>query len=266
MKEDTMSRVARVTFTSYHESIYQALDRIDAGDRLPHNGLIIIKPNLTNSSPPPITTSIEAAQAVYRYCSAHSNAEIMIGEGSGSGRTTDVFDRLGYTELARSNGIELIDFNSIKSVLIHRKDTLNLREFHLPEILKEAFVISVPVLKDHCFTITTIAMKNMFGIAPAPFYAGSWNKSKLHSPSTQRSVVDVCLYKKPSLSVIDASTALSGGHLWGTEKKIGFILASFDPVAADAAGSKLLGHDPNKIEYLKLSNGKLGSMESIEYC
>ena len=261
-----MSRVARVTFTSYRESICKALDLIDAGERLPSDGIIIIKPNLTNSSPPPITTSIEAAQAVYRYCSAHTNAEIMIGEGAGSGKTTDVFNRLGYTELARSNDIGLIDFNSCKSVLIRRQDALNLREFHLPEILKEAFVISVPVLKDHCFTVTTIAMKNMFGIAPAPFYAGSWNKSKLHSPSTHRSVVDVCLYKKPSLSVIDASTALSGGHLWGKEKKLGFILASFDPVAADAAGSELLGHDPRKIEYLRLSNGKLGSMDSIEYC
>jgi hypothetical protein len=44
----------------------------------------------------------------------------------------------------RKNGIGLIDLNTCKSVLIHRKDTLNLREFHLPEILEEAFVISVP--------------------------------------------------------------------------------------------------------------------------
>jgi hypothetical protein len=41
--------------------------------------------------------------------------------------------------------------------------------------------------------------------SPGTFYAGSWNKSKLHSPSTDKSVVDVCLYKKPNLSVVDAS-------------------------------------------------------------
>ena len=261
-----MSRVARVSFTSYEESIYKALDRIDAGERLPRDGLIVIKPNLTNASPPPITTSIEAVVAVYRYCKAHTKAEIMIGEGSGSGSTTDVFDQLGYTDFACSAGVGLIDFNSGKSVLSRRKDTLHLDEFHMPKILEEAFVISVPVLKDHCFTATTIAMKNMFGIAPAPFYAGSWNKSKLHSPSSHHSVVDVCLHKKPSLSVVDASTALSGGHLWGTKKKLGCILAGFDPVAVDASGSELLGHDPRKIEYLKLSNGILGSMDNITYC
>ena len=58
--------------------------------------------------------------------------------------------------------------------------------------------------------------------------------------------------------------ALEGSHLWGTNKKLGFIIASFDPVAADAVGSRLLGHEPGKIEYLALSNGLLGNMDNIE--
>jgi uncharacterized protein (DUF362 family) len=147
---------------------------------------------------------------------------------------------------------------------LKRDDALQLREFHMPEVAREAFLISLPVLKDHSFTKTTISMKNMFGLAPAPFYNGSWNKSRLHSPSTHRSVFDVCLYKRPDLCVVDASVALTGMHLAGTPVKLGLVLASFDPVAADAVGSRLLGHDPAKIEYLKLANGKLGSMDGIE--
>jgi uncharacterized protein (DUF362 family) len=107
-------------------------------------------------------------------------------------------------------------------------------------------------------------MKNMFGIAPATFYAGSWNKSKLHSPSTDKSVVDVCLYKKPDLSVVDASVALKGMHLAGKHKTLNIILAGFDPVAVDALGSKLLGHNPKRLKYLTLANGLLGSMDNIE--
>jgi len=34
----------------------------------------------------------------------------------------------------------------------------------------------------------------------------------------------------------------------------GFILAGFDPVAVDAVGSQLLGHNPKRIEYLTLAN------------
>ena len=134
----------------------------------------------------------------------------------------------------------------------------------MPKIVQEAFIISLPVLKDHSFTKTTIAMKNMFGIAPGKYYSGSWNKSKLHSPSTDKSVVDICTYKKPDLSIVDASVALKGMHLAGTHKKLDLILAGFDPVAVDTVGSELLGHNPKNLEYLKLADGLLGSMDNIQ--
>jgi uncharacterized protein (DUF362 family) len=53
-------------------------------------------------------------------------------------------------------------------------------------------------------------------------------------------------------------------HLSGRRKKTGVILASFDAVAVDAVGSELLGHNPRRIEYLRLANGLLGSMDDIE--
>ncbi|MHC4637191.1 MAG: DUF362 domain-containing protein [Planctomycetota bacterium] len=259
-----MSTVAKIKFNNYETSIAKALDLIQAANNLPKKGLIIIKPNLTNADAPPVTTSVKAAEAVYKYCRPYTKADIVIGEGCGNGVTIDTFKANGYTELAGKYGIRLIDFNEEKSIVLKRKDTFQLKQFHMPEIVKDAFVISLPVLKDHCFTVTTIAMKNMFGIAPAPFYCGSWNKSKLHSPSTHKSVVDVCLYKKPDLCVVDASVALAGTHLSGKRKDLELILASFDPVAVDAVGSKLLGHAPKKIKYLTLANGLLGSLENIE--
>ena len=259
-----MSQVARVKFVDYNKSIPQALDLIEAGPRLPQQGLIIIKPNLTNSSPPPVTTSVAAAEAVYHYCKAHTNAEIAIGDGCGQGKTPDVFDALGYTDLAEKLSIELIDFNEAETITLKNSNALHLKQLHLPVIVQDAFIISLPVLKDHSFTRTTIAMKNMFGIVPGRFYSGSWNKSKLHSPSTDKSVFDVCLYKKPDLSIVDASVALKGMHLAGTHKNTGLILAGFDPVAVDTIGSELLGHNPRRLEYLTLANGLLGSMDNIK--
>jgi len=259
-----MSRVAKVKFTDYHHSIARALDLVAAADRLPREGLIIIKPNLTNSSSPPVTTSVEAAEALHNYCKAHTKAEIAIGEGCGSGVTAEVFAALGYTDLADKLGLQLIDFNDAETTLLEDEDALQLKQFHIPSIVRDAFLISLPVLKDHSFTKTTIAMKNMFGIAPGKFYAGGWNKAQLHSPSTDKSVVDICRYKKPDLSVVDASVALTGMHLSGTPKKLGLILASFDPVAVDTIGSELLGHNPRKLPYLTLSDGLHGQMDNIE--
>jgi uncharacterized protein (DUF362 family) len=263
-RQADMSQVAQVQFTRYEQSIPRALDLIGAAGRLPREGLIILKPNLTNSSPPPVTTSIRAVEAVYRYCRTHTEAEIIIGEGSGSGHTHEVYAALGYTEFARKEGIRLVDFNEAETVELQNPDALQWKRFHLPEIVLEAFVISIPVLKDHSFTKTTIAMKNMFGLAPARYYAGTWNKAKLHSPSPDDSVVDVCLYKKPDLSVVDASVALTGGHLGGKKKAVNLILAGFDPVAVDAVGSQLLGHEPGWVHYLTAAEGRLGTMRDIE--
>ena len=259
-----MSQVARVKFVDYQESISKALDLINAEARLPQEGLIIIKPNLTNSSPPPVTTSVAAAEAIYNYCRTRCKANIVIGEGCGDGKTDDIYKTLGYTELAKKHSIDLIDFNTEETEVIKNKDALQLKQFHIPKIVQSAYIISLPVLKDHSFTKTTVSMKNMFGIAPERFYSGSWNKSKLHYPSTDKSVVDICRYKKPDLSVVDASVALKGMHLSGTPKNIGLILAGFDPVAIDAVGSELLGHNAYNLEYLMLANGLLGSMDHVE--
>ncbi len=258
-----MSVVAQVSFTDHAASIPRALDAIGASELFPTDDLIIIKPNLVNDSPPPVTTSVAAAEAVLDYCIAHSQAEIAIGEGSGSGSTMDAFRALGYVDLARRRGVRLIDFDEEQIVCVARADALQLKEFYLPKITLDAFVISLPVLKDHSFTGTTIAMKNMFGLAATSHYSGSWKKSRLHSPSTDRSVFDVCLYKPPGLCVVDASVALTGMHLHGTPRDIGLILAGVDPVAVDAVGSRLLGHDPRDLEYLTLSNGVLGDMDDI---
>ncbi len=260
-----MSKVAKVKFTSYAESIKKALNVIEAADVLPRKGLIIIKPNLINAEPPPVTTPVEAVEAVYLFCRhCRPDVKIVIGEGCGKG-TTDVTYKLnGYTTLAERYKIELLDFNNCETVLLKNDKAFQLKEFHMPKIIKDAFVISVPVLKDHSFTTTTISMKNMFGIAPAPHYKNSWNKSKLHSPSTHKSVVDVCLYKKPDLCVVDAVVALKGSHLAGHKKRLGLILAGLDCVAIDAVGSELLGYNRREIEYLRLADDLLGSMTDIQ--
>lgn len=250
----------QIPFTNYYDSVQQALDAIGAADALPKNRLIILKPNLTNDSPPPVTTPVGLVEAVYLYCKARTTAPICIGEGCGSGRTSDTFARNGYTRLAGRYGIELIDFNNVPITRMENPEALQLREFFLPTVAIDAFIVSLPVLKDHSFTTTTIAMKNMFGLAPERIYGGSWNKSGLHSPSTHHSVVDICGYKIPELCVVDAVTALTGMHLAGTPARLNTIIAGMDAVAVDALGSRLLGHNPDTIAYLQLANGKLGKI------
>ena len=258
-----MSDVAKAAFSDYERSVARALDAIGAAERLPREGRIIIKPNLTNASPPPVTTPPEAVQAVVRYCRRCTQAQIVLGEGCGSGRTDEVFRALGYDALARRLGLRTVDFNEAPAMRVSHPEAQQLREFWLPDEVRDAFLISLPILKDHSMTTTTIALKNLLGLAPGRFYGGTWNKSKLHAPSTHRSIVDVARYKAPDLCVVDAVVALTGSHLSGTPKRLGLILSGFDPVAVDAVGSDLLGHDPRAIEYLRLADEILGSMDHV---
>ena len=259
-----MSVVAKARFTDYATSVSTALDAIGAGDLLPADRLVIVKPNLTINRPPPVTTNVGAAEAVVDYVQAHCSAEVVIGEGCGQGETADLFADCGYQELAERKGIELIDFNTAPEVRLTNDDARVLKEFFMPEVCASAFIISLPVLKDHSMTTTTVSMKNFFGLASAPHYRGAWNKSDLHSPSTHGSVVDICCYKKPDLCVVDAAVGLVGAHLHGDPKAFDIILASVDPVAVDAVGSQMLGHKPEKIKYITWADGLLGSMQDIE--
>lgn len=257
------SRVIKVRFSNYQDSVARAFNELQVSEHLPDDRLIILKPNLTNADGPPVTTPIDIVAAAYHYCREFSQAEIVVGEGCGSGKTETTYRANGYTDFAQQHGIRLIDFNNEATLECKNPRTLSLKTFHMPEIVKDAFVISIPILKDHCFTETTIAMKNMFGIAPGSHYSGSWNKSKLHSPSTHKHVVDICTYKKPELCLVDAVTALEGMHLSGTPIHLNTILAGFDPVAVDTVGSQMMGHNPRQLEYLSLAHGLLGSMEDI---
>jgi len=127
-----MSRITKIAFTDYETSVCQALDLLDAGPRLPQDGLIIIKPNLTNSSPPPVTTPLAAVEAVFQYCKGRSGARIAIGDGCGQGRTEDVFQALGYTDFAKREDIELIDFNEAEAVLLENPQAFQLKQLYMP--------------------------------------------------------------------------------------------------------------------------------------
>ena len=76
-------KLAIVDFTSYQQSINQALDAIDARKRLAEQAEILLKPNLINASPHPITTPPACCEAIIKYIRKNSSAEIVIAEGCG---------------------------------------------------------------------------------------------------------------------------------------------------------------------------------------
>lgn len=259
---------ATAEFISYEETIPALLKNIGAPELLRRQQRILIKPNLVNASPPPVTLPVAACAALVRACRQWSDAEIIIAEGTGEKHLTtdEVFAIHGYDRLAKEEGIELVDLN--EAGLIELRDPRNkvFPTFMMPRLVMESFVLSAAVLKAHSLSTVTLSMKNMVGVAPPAYYqrGGHWKKSAFHK-QMQSSIFELNRYRKPDLAFIDASIGLADYHLGGPtcEPPVSKLVAGFDPVAVDAVGSELLGFPWQQVGHIKMADGELGRADSF---
>lgn len=246
---------AVVEFASYDKSVPEALDAAGAAVVLAKQSRILVKPNLVEAIPPPVTTPPECVEAIVNYIRRVSRAEIVIAEGCGApGYGTDVvFEKLGYTEMARRLKVPLVDLNREKCVLLKKPECKVFPEYYLPEIAQTHYIITVPMLKAHSFAKITGALKSMMGFAPPDRYqeGGHWKKSAFHA-RMHEAIVDMCRYRSPDLVVLDATVGLPEFHLGGRrcDPPVNKIVVGFDPLAVDRLHASLLGFDWRKIPHL----------------
>ena len=248
---------AIVDFTSYKELITEALNKINASSALSNQKAILIKPNLIQSSPHPVTTPVECCEAIVLYIRNRttSSANIIIAEGCGAmGYDTEkVFSDLGYCKLSERLNIPLVNLNTTKTVKLTNSNCQIFKEFHMPEIAMNHYIISVPVLKAHSLAMITGSLKNMMGFAPPKYYQtkGHWKKAAFHQ-NMHESIKELNLYRKADLTILDARTGLSEYHLGGKEcsPPVNKIIAGYDPYEVDRLAANLLGMDWRDIPHL----------------
>jgi len=232
----------------------------------PRTRKVVVKPNLIIDKRGP-TTPVDLVEALVRHY--RPRYEVVVAEGSGWCETWDAFRSLGYAELADKYDIRLVDLNEDDYELVSRPDALVLSSFELPKTIRDGYLISAALLKTHSLTGVSLSMKNMLGIAVGePVPAGK--KRRFHRLGLHESIVDICSYRKPDLAIIDGRVACIGGELGGYPRPYGLVIVSEDPVAADALGASLLGHDPMSIRHLRLAHelglgtADLGEIEVVE--
>lgn len=246
---------AVVPFISYDESVANALDAIGAAEHLAKQKAILVKPNLINSSPPPVTTPVECCEAIVSYVRRCSKADVVIAEGSGEPGcdTPEIFEKHGYASLSARLGVPLIDLNTAPTKRLADNSCAVFTEFHVPEIAMTHFVVSVPVLKAHSLAEITGSMKNMLGFAPPKHYqrGGHWRKSALHR-RMHESIVELNKYRSPDLTILDARVGLAEYHLGGRacDPPVGRIVAGWDAREVDRLAADLLGLDWHRIPHL----------------
>lgn len=248
--------IATIEFRSYHESVAAALDQINAATVLAKQSAILIKPNLINDSPHPVTTSVACCEAVVKYIRSCSTASVVVGEGCGDAvlETDEIFSSLGYKDLAIRQKIGLVDLNSSPLTKLEDRACAVFPELYLPEIALTHFIVSLPVLKAHSLSMITGTMKNMIGFAPPKHYSGGfggWKKSVFHQ-NLHQAIVELNRYRSPDLSLMDASVGLADFHLGGRRcsPPLNKIIAGFSPLEVDRKAAELLGLNWKQIPHL----------------
>jgi uncharacterized protein (DUF362 family) len=254
-----------VDFRGYQKSVPALMSLLEAGPRLASAERVVIKPNLVNASPPPVTTPVALVAAIAEYVRSVSKARIVIAEGCGAALygTERPFRKLGYLKLADSMGLGLVDLNHSELVKLNDTRCQIYPDFMMPRLVMESFLISVPVLKRHSLAKVTLTMKNMMGCAPPKHYGGFWKKSKFHH-SLHRAVFEMNLHRAPDFTILDGSVGMAKSHLGGPKcmPPVERLVGGFDPVAVDACGAELLCVDWREVDHIDLANGVLGNAEA----
>lgn len=220
---------------------------------------IVLKPNLVEyHRDKVINTDPRFVAAVVEWCRSEGAAEVIVAEGPGHWRNVEcLLESSGLGEVLRQADVPFVDLNHDEPVkLLNLGRCTGLDHLYLAETAVTADVlISLPKLKTHHWSGATLALKNLFGIAPGICYG--WPKNELHWRGISNSVVDIALSCTPQLAIVDAIVGMEGdGPLNGTAKHVGAVVMGMDLAAVDATCCRLMGLEPHRVPYLLLAEKK----------
>lgn len=255
--------------------------------------LVLIKPNISvaETSGSGIITDARVVRGVALLVhEAAPGARILVAEGGGGWRSPQPTDRQGqplqvdpprrgrrrmrdgfeiggYRQVVaelRGQGVDIdcFDLNFDQAYTLEVPGgAMAAPNYDIASAIMDADVwINCPVTKTHGSKITC-SMKNQFGILPGMIYG--WPKSNgtdrhdgmPHLPVViDEFMVDLWLTTRMDLNVVDGIVGHEAGALQeGDEVRNNLILAGRDPVATDLVAARLMGFNPDDMEFADLA-------------
>lgn len=229
------------------EMVRKALAHREWEQTLDPNLTYGIKPNLVLAKPSHsgATTDPKVVEGIITYLRDHGCRKIKIMEGSWLGDSTTIaFKVCGYEELARRYDVELIDLKRDPAVTI---EVAGLTLEICRSALEVDCLINVPVLKAHCQTRLTCALKNLKGCIP------DREKRRYHTLGLHRPIAALNKALPQHLIVVDGIIGDLTFEEGGTPVHMHRVMVGCDPVAVDSYCASLLGLDAKDVEYITLA-------------
>ena len=219
---------------------------------------IVIKPNLVVSSDPENgeTTHTSIVKTTVEYLLDNGFRNITIAEGSWIGASTEeCFRKLGYYDIKKEYGVRLVDTKKDK----YRKVAPAGIEMEISTtFLDSDFFINIPVLKGHCQTLMTHAMKNLKGCL------SDKSKRDFHRMGLNLPIAALNTVLKPDLTISDGICGDLDFEEGGNPVETDRMMSSDNPVLLDAYAATLMGYSPDEIGYIREAR-KLGLIESYDW-
>ena len=212
------------------------------GDRGKRIGL---KPNLITSSTADhgAVTHPEIVVAVIEYLQDHGFNNIIIIESSWVGDSTRrAFAVNGYDKISARYNVPLVDVktDAYNSVTINGITM---------EISKQAinldFLINLPVLKGHCQTLMTCALKNMKGLL------SDRSKRLFHSLGLHKPIAALNKAIHQDFIIVDSMNGDLDFEEGGTPVYSYRMFAGTDPLLMDCYCATQMGFSPDEIGYIR---------------
>ncbi|MDQ7826733.1 MAG: DUF362 domain-containing protein [Candidatus Eremiobacteraeota bacterium] len=227
------------------------LEIMDVQESINPAHTVVIKPNLVNPTAPSegATTHSGIVRTVIEYLLERGIHKIVIAESSWVGASTlDAFRICGYESIAREYDVPLVDLKNEGSVEVPVMD-MKIRVFE--RILKADILINMPVLKAHCQTSMTCAMKNLKGCIPDS------EKRRFHTLGIHRPVALLNRILRSHLVIVDGICGDLFFEEGGTPLPMNRIIAGRNALTMDLYCAGLIGYSFEDIEYLGIAR-KLG--------
>ena len=213
-------------------------------DEIPQGASVALKPNLVVAAEPEYgaTTHAGILEGVIAYLQDHGHRNVSIMEGSWVGdRTERAFAVCRYNEIGKRYNVPLYDL---------KRDSTRAVKTHVGEIriceraLNTNYLINLPVLKGHCQTVMTCALKNMKGCLPDS------EKRHFHTMGLHRPIAALNAALKPALTIVDNICGDLNFEEGGNPVPTNRMFLGHDPVQVDAFGCRLMGIDVRDVEYI----------------
>ena len=244
--------VAILRAATYREDLLDRLWRGAEACGLEARGKrVLIKPNLVECERGGVIhTQAEVLAAAVQLFEKLGAAEVRIGEGPGHRRDAlFLAEEAGYRTAIPGFDGRFTDLNRDDVGRVAR--FAGEREIYLARTALAAdLVVSVARMKTHHWAGVTLSMKNLFGVVPGSLYG--WPKNRLHQIGIARSVAELYRILPRTFGIIDGIVGMEGnGPIQGRARECGVLVMGHDLAAVDATACRVMGIDPERIEYLQ---------------